>query len=321
MSSIGKSNLVILSITIIFTISSLSIFPVLGQSTLIDLNGRKIALYYGDASSSTSSRIALQSMFSWMNATVDILSASDINYGNLAGYNMVVIPGGWAGTYNVELAGTGISEIRNFVRNGGAFFGVCAGAYFGCDRIVWEGETLEYQMDLFEGSGIGPVEEIATWPNYAMAEIILNHSSSIIDFSGEPSNHSIMYYGGPWFNVTGVEGIHSLATYAANNESAMIAFEYEEGRVFLSGPHPEWEEDSNRDNSSWENGFDDEGSEWNMMLSVALWLFEDSSMTTDTTSTPNNTVPATTTFETFLVIIGVFGTAFVLLYIARKRMK
>ena len=60
----------------------------------------------------------------------------------------------------------------------------------------------------------------------------------------------------------------------------MIALEYEEGRVFLSGPHPEWEEDSDRDGQAWPDGFDDDGSEWNMMLAVSLWLTESDSSTT-----------------------------------------
>ncbi|MHA3964519.1 MAG: BPL-N domain-containing protein [Candidatus Thorarchaeota archaeon SMTZ1-45] len=310
-------RLIFLVVLILFTVSPLSVTTTTGQLILTDLNGVKIALYYGDPSSSASSRTALQFMFSWMNATVDILDASDIKYGNLDGYDIVVIPGGWAGTYNMELAGTGITEIRNFVRDGGAFFGVCAGAYFGCDKIRWEGEVLEYQMDLFEGYGIGPVEEIAIWPNFAMTEIIINHSSSIIDFSGEPSNHSVMYYGGPWFNITDKEGIHSVATYKANNESAMIAFEYEDGRVFLSGPHPEWEEGSDRDNSSWENGFDDEGSEWNMMLSVAIWLVDGHATNTETTSKSSETAPPPNLLGVSLILIGSFGIAIVIIYVEK----
>jgi len=269
------------------------------QTTPTDLAGKKIALYYG-GSTSAESRTALQYMFSWMNASVDVLYASDISDGDLSEYDMIAVPGGWAGDYNTDLAGTGITEIRNFVQAGGAFFGVCAGAYFGCDKLLWEGVPLEYPLNLFDGYGIGPVEEIATWPNRAMTEIIINQTSSLIDLSGEPANHTIQYFGGPWFDIASKEGIHSLATYAANNESAMIAFEYENGRVFLSGPHPEWEEDSARDGSvGWDAAFDDFGSEWDMMLKVSLWLLENSgSVTTPTgttsstsTTSPTNTSP------------------------------
>jgi glutamine amidotransferase-like uncharacterized protein len=241
----------------------------------IDLSGVRVAVYFGDQSSSQSSRNALTFMFQWMNASTDLLYASDIIDGELSNYDMVVIPGGWAVTYNSELGTTGITEIRQFVREGGAFFGVCAGAYFACDKITWEETTYDYSLDLFDGTGVGPIEEIASWPNYDMCEISVNHSLDIIDFSGEPFTHSVMYYGGPYFESESQDGVHTLATFSVNGKSAMIAFEYNSGRVFLSGPHPEWEEDSQRDNSIWENEFDDQGSEWDMMMKVSLWLVED----------------------------------------------
>ncbi len=282
-----------------FIVSPFHIMTTTAQTTPTDLAVLKIALYYG-GSTSSESRTALQYMFEWMNASVDVLYASDISDGDLSDYDMIAVPGGWAGDYNTDLAGTGITEIRNFVRDGGAFFAVCAGAYFGCDKIIWEGHGLEYPLNLFDGYGIGPVEEIATWPNRDMTEIIIDRTSPIIDLSGEPENHTIQYFGGPWFDIDGKEGIHSLATYAANNESAMIAFEYVDGRVFLSGPHPEWEEDSARDGSvGYDAVFDDVGSEWDMMLKVSLWLLENrSSETTSPTSTTGTSSSTSTTSPT-----------------------
>jgi len=290
-----RRHVVIVSVLFCIT-SPVHIVNTTAQTALTDLTGKQIALYFG-GSTSSESRIALQLMFTWMNASVDILDASDIVAGDLSDYDMIVIPGGWAGDYNIDLAGMGIISIRNFIRDGGAFFGVCAGAYFGCDKLLWEGGFIEYPLNLFDGYGIGPVEEIATWPNRAMTDVILNHTSTIIDFSGEPANHTIQYFGGPWFNITSKVGIHSLATYAANDESAMIAFEYQDGRVFLSGPHPEWEEDSDRDNSvGWDAAFDDNGSEWNMMLKVSLWLLDNSgSETTSPTTTSESETTQTNT--------------------------
>ena len=59
----------------------------------------------------------------------------------------------------------------------------------------------------------------------------------------------------------------------------MIAYEYGQGRLVLSGPHVEWEEDADRDGVSWDNVYNDEGSEWDMMLQIGLWLTENA--TTD----------------------------------------
>jgi len=52
----------------------------------------------------------------------------------------------------------------------------------------------------------------------------------------------------------------------------MVAFEYGKGRVFLSGPHPEIEVDSDRDGSNKFNTLSDEGSEWPLLLAVMKWL-------------------------------------------------
>ena len=312
--------IIVLLIATLVMVSPFFVTSSRAQDEPTDLEGVSIALYFGDSGASTSSRTALQFMFSWMNATVEVVYASDIVDGDLVDFDMLVIPGGWAGTYNEELAGIGITEIREFVQDGGAFFGVCAGAYFGCDLISWEGGTIDYPLGLFGGWGIGPIEEIAEWPDYAMCEISLNHSSSIIDFSGEPANHSVMYYGGPWFDVSGQEGIHTLATFEANNKSAMIAFDYEEGRVFLSGPHPEWEEDSNRDNCTWENGLEDAGSEWNMMLAVALWLVENVETTPDTTTPRSTTGPLLPAGlpETVVLAIGILALSLIILYVRNR---
>jgi hypothetical protein len=92
----------------------------------------------------------------------------------------------------------------------------------------------------------------------------------------------------------------------------MIAFEYESGRVFLSGPHPEWEEDSQRDNSIWENEFDDQGSEWDMMMKVSLWLVEGQE--------PSTTPPPTMALS-FEQSVAIAATLFVVMILIVYRTK
>jgi glutamine amidotransferase-like uncharacterized protein len=52
----------------------------------------------------------------------------------------------------------------------------------------------------------------------------------------------------------------------------MVAFEYGEGKVFLSGPHPEIEVVSERDGSGRFDELADEGSEWPVLLAVVKWM-------------------------------------------------
>jgi glutamine amidotransferase-like uncharacterized protein len=279
--------------------------------TRSDMTNIRVGVYYGAESVSDSSRTALVRMFEWMNATVEILHPSDVKSGELAGYHMVVIPGGNAGNYISDLGTTGLEKIRSFVREGGSYFGVCAGAYLACDTLIWEGVGIQYQLDIFNGTGVGAIDEIAPWPNYGMCSIEVNRSSTVIDLSDEPNEHRVMYYGGPFFVLDNPEDAQTLATYSVNDEPAMIALGFHEGRAFLSGPHAEWEEDSERDGIDQFDIYDDEGSEWPMMLSVSLWLVENVAETTE--------VPDQSPAMLALVIAGGAVVAAAVLVLSRMR--
>ncbi|UCE11831.1 MAG: hypothetical protein JSW61_07835 [Candidatus Thorarchaeota archaeon] len=286
--------------------------PSTGQSDQSDLTGIQVALYTGGPTSE-SSRESLSRMFSWMNASVTVLSGSAIREGELENFDLVVIPGGYAPDFIDDIGARGLDKIRDFTSNGGSFIGVCAGAYFASDYIIWQGIPTEYRLDLFDGAAVGAIDQIAPWPNFQMCTISINRNSIRIDLSSEPANHTIMYFGGPYFLPSDPSEIEILATYDINDEAAMISFEYGQGRVFLSGPHPEWEEDSDRDNASWPDDFDDNGSEWNLMLSVSLWLTE------------NVNKPSITEFQlphlvgVAFLVVGAIGTVAIFIHVLRNR--
>ena len=245
-----------------------------------DLSEVKVAVYDGGGGVSTepreSSAAALYWMFRWMNATVEMVNSTGIKQGVLSDFNIIAVPGGYAYNYYLDLGYSGANAIRDFVSSGGSYWGSCAGAYYALDEFEWseygETNTYYYGLGLFPGRGVGPIADIADWPDYAMTDVLMNVSNGLIDFSQEPTTHSIMYYGGPYFETEGVDGVTTLATYSSNGMPAMIAFEYEQGRVFLTGPHPEWEEDSFRDGCVWDNHLEEDGSEWELCKAVSLWL-------------------------------------------------
>jgi glutamine amidotransferase-like uncharacterized protein len=83
---------------------------------------------------------------------------------------------------------------------------------------------------------------------------------------------SVTYPSGPYFTPDPMADVTIVSTFAASGEPAMVLFEYGRGRVFLSGPHPEIEVDSDRDGSSRFDELDDQGSEWPLLLEVTRWL-------------------------------------------------
>jgi len=123
---------------------------------------------------------AIKNMLTWMGLTYEQITYNDLNYSTQdfsSLYKVMLFPGGVAYWYNYWISLSGKTRIRNFVTNGGGYFGICAGSFFASDVTVWEGiayddnshynaygELTGYDLDLFPGTGTGPISEIAPWP-------------------------------------------------------------------------------------------------------------------------------------------------------------
>jgi len=214
---------------------------------------------------------AVKKMLEWMNYSVEYVDASTINEVGLDKYRVLCIPGGDMYDYSQDISAKGKENIKNFVRDGGGYVGICAGAYFACSNVVWRGTTLSMtSLGLLQGTATGPINEIAPYPNYTMCKVnIVNHEHPITQ--SVPENHWILYYWGPAFVTSHNANVTILGNYDQGNRTAMLAFEYGKGRVFLIGTHPEIEEDNNRDEVSFGNELDDQGSEWELVRNVLLW--------------------------------------------------
>ncbi|MHA1950419.1 MAG: BPL-N domain-containing protein [Candidatus Thorarchaeota archaeon] len=237
------TNRILLSILVVLIIVAQT--PVLNVDAQkrSDLVGVKVAVYDGDLGvfnePRESSAAALYWMFRWMNATVEMVNSSAIKQGILNNFQIIAVPGGYAYNYFLDLGQSGAKTIRDFVVEGGSYWGSCAGAFYALEEFEWseygETGTYYYGLGLYPGRGVGPIIGIADWPNMAMTDVQINTTNGLIDLSLELSNQSIMYYGGPYFETEGIEGITTLGTYSYNEMSAMIAFEHMNGRVFLTG--------------------------------------------------------------------------------------
>lgn len=51
---------------------------------------------------------------------------------------MLAIGGGYDLGLIKALGETGMTNIRNFIHDGGSYLGICSGAYFACDRIEFD---------------------------------------------------------------------------------------------------------------------------------------------------------------------------------------
>ncbi len=210
----------------------------------------------------------------WKKISYQKISPSYINNTKLLdNFKAIYFPGGDADDYVAELTKGGIDNIRNFVNSGGGYIGICAGAEFASDVLIWNGVSIEYPLKLFHGQAIGPYDEIARYPVYDMTMVTLN-SENIIN-KNEPAERSVLYFGGTSFHPYDNSSINIIATYnELNNLPAAINFNYGNGKVVLIGPHPEIDEESDRDNSSEISGLTDgaDGSDWPWLSSVIDWI-------------------------------------------------
>ena len=226
----------------------------------IDLQGVKVAIYCNAFSDETlDSRIALQSMFLWMNASVENITAAQIREGKLSNYNIFVLPGRSESLSHYEMQDSGVTILLDYIRSGGAYFGVCGGTSF----------AVRNDVNLFSGSLI-PVPGEVTSPH--IVEMRLNTLSKEPYLTGLNESFSILFWGSAYFYPNQGQQFNTIAYYGTSNKPGMITFRYGLGAVFLSSPHGEFEENSERDGTDEFDYLNDIDSEWNLYLRVSLWL-------------------------------------------------
>jgi len=276
------------------------------QAESDNLSGVKVAVYNGTGEMD-SSRIALVHMFEWMGATVVEVNASQVLGDFLDDCDILVFPGGSETSYWSDLQhSTGLSKIRDFVEHGGSYFGICGGSTFGATYV-----------DLFNGT-MSPTNEPGDIIH--LEPMFPNRTSTGPDLVDCPINFTTMYYASQYFIPNeGVNNIHVVATYESG-KAGMIAFEYGYGTVFLSSPHPEYEENDDRDATSEFDYLDDPDSEWDFLLRISQWLVDASSdpppeTETTTTSESNTTSSNTSTNAIFDLQVAGFATAGILVLV------
>jgi glutamine amidotransferase-like uncharacterized protein len=241
-----------------------------------DLDATRVAIYFGRGMDGHSA-FALGRALQWMGCEVEVVDGDGIRRGLLGEFDVVAIPGGETDPdpWN-DLGSDGKAKVQQFVRSGGGYVGICLGALFAASSgDFWGAEVGEpdLYLDLFPGvarCGQNRVAPKGSWP--LMTDLAVPDRSHPIASALPERMKAVTYPNGPYFQPHEGSEVSVVATFAATGNPAMVAFEYGGGRVFLSGPHPEIEVDSERDGSSRFDELSDEGSEWPLLLAAMKWL-------------------------------------------------
>jgi glutamine amidotransferase-like uncharacterized protein len=218
---------------------------------------------------------ATQNMLEWMGYRVPRVEAPMINDGALDMYDALWVPGGNMYEYAEGIAAAGKEIIRGFIKRGGGYVGIGGGAYFAASEVIWRGNQLSMApLGLYSGSAVGPIKEIFLYPEYGMCQVNLLESEHPIARS-EPDSIWVLYYWGPALNPDPDTPVDVLASYEIGGRPAMLAFDYGSGRVFLTGVHPEIEEDCDRDGVTLGDEFNDHGSDWGLLANAVRWCLRE----------------------------------------------
>lgn len=159
---------------------------------------------------------------------------------------LFVLPGGRDLPYAKSFERSS-SKIADFVRNGGAFLGLCAGAYYACRRVEWEvGTDQEVSGDrplrFFNGIGRG-----CTYPGFhyateAGARAITLDVMSPLMHVGRLEG---LYYngGGAFMDAEHIPGCQVLARYTEGDgegSCAGVFCDVDKGKAVLWAIHPEY---------------------------------------------------------------------------------
>jgi glutamine amidotransferase-like uncharacterized protein len=225
------------------------------------LEGVRVAIYT-DRGIDATSRTALEKMFSWMHAEVEVIGSTEIRDGSLTDYDILAMPSGCWCTERCEILGEEMDIILEFITNGGSYFGIDRGASY----------ATNFRLGLFNGSYIPDLNGADTF----LLELDVCQDSCGPDLSEEPASYSLLYDASGYFEANDMSDIIPIMTYPGTELPAMIAFSYGNGTAFLSSPHPEYEEGSDRDGTDVYDSLEDPDSEWEFMLKICRWLIDTS---------------------------------------------
>ena len=87
----------------------------------------KVALYLDTGCKGGGVIHLAQLLKSSPDVTCDFLDAADVQAGKLDGYDVLVMPGGSGYDRYSQLREEGFEKIRKYIREGGSYYGICAG--------------------------------------------------------------------------------------------------------------------------------------------------------------------------------------------------
>ncbi len=206
---------------------------------------KKVIYIYKDVGNSQSALLQAVNTFKTVSPssfTVKTIDAKEVIKNNWSrDAALFVMPGGADLPYVKKLNGKGNFYIKNYVKNGGAYLGLCAGAYYASLQVEFDKNgALEVlgirELAFFNGKSIGPVLAKYDYKTQSGAR-----AAKIKITSSNLKEATIYYNGGGYFNNADKIKNVKVMGYYSNQKPAIISIKYDKGYVVLSGVHFEYD--------------------------------------------------------------------------------
>jgi putative intracellular protease/amidase len=173
---------------------------------------------------------------------VSKVTGSQVAAGALTNFDVVMFTGGSGSKQAGALGEQGRENVRRFVREGGGYIGICAGAYLACSGYSW-------------GIGVLNAKPVSSKWARGKGKVEIEMTSKGEALTSLPSGRrEILYANGPIIqpgdqkDIAAYEPIAFFRTELAKNGTpegvmidspAMVRGTFGKGRVLFSSPHPE----------------------------------------------------------------------------------
>ena len=173
------------------------------------------------------------------------INRDSIKEGALKRYNVLLMPGGNNYEMGQELGSDGIGKVRNYIKLGGGYFGVCGGAFFAASTSIWRGWSDEQRtyievggLGIIGGIADGPVEDFApSYQDFSCKINIISDSHPVAE--GLPETIQYLYDHGPMFITGDDPRIEVIGRSVRGERNFILCSEFYKGRIFITSGHPE----------------------------------------------------------------------------------
>lgn len=177
--------------------------------------------------------------------TFRVIGPAEVQNNSIAQFDALIFPGGSGSKQAAGLGERGRENVRNFVREGGSFLGICAGCYLACENFPWSLKILDAKTKSSKWRRGKKVLELGFTDT---GKEILK-----IDRDAAP----VIYQNGPIMEAAGSPDIPDFETLAIFNTEvalyespkgiqegspAILVGQFGKGRVIGISPHPEQSE-------------------------------------------------------------------------------